>query len=102
MSWFTCANCKKAVNLVAPGTKNRNHCNFCLHSVHVDMTPGDRASVCGGIMKPIGKVYKQDGEEMVVHECVQCGFKRKNRVAGDDDFEILAKLPELDATMFLA
>jgi len=44
-------------------------------------------------MKPIGRFYKEDGEEMVVHKCIKCGFVRWNRVAGDDDFDEIEKLP---------
>jgi hypothetical protein len=53
--------------------------------VHVDGEIGDRSSNCGGLMQPIGKMYKKDEEEVLVHECERCGKIRKNRVAGDDD-----------------
>lgn len=94
--YFTCKACGKKVSLSAPGTKNRNHCPFCLYSVHVDAGVGDRSSGCGGLMKPIGKFYKEDGEEMLVHECEKCGFVRWNRVAGDDSFEGMEGLAEVD------
>lgn len=93
---FKCANCGKEVSYIAFGTKNRNHCPFCLYSLHVDNNIGDRASVCNGLMKPTAKMYKPDGEEVLVHECVKCGLKRKNRVAGDDDFDGIEKLPEIE------
>jgi len=44
-------------------------------------------------MLPIGKFYKEDGEEMVVHKCVKCGFVRWNRIAGDDSAQVLEGLP---------
>ena len=47
-------------------------------------------------MAPIAKMYKSDGEEVLVHKCEQCGEIRKNRVAGDDNFELLAQLKEID------
>lgn len=84
MSFFICENCGKKVLLQAPGTKNRNHCPFCLYSLHIDIEPGDRSSTCQGLMKPIGVKYKEDGEEVIVHKCIKCGFVRWNRVAGDD------------------
>jgi DNA-directed RNA polymerase subunit RPC12/RpoP len=85
MNSFKCANCGKSVSLKAPGTKNRNHCPFCLYSVHVDGNiPGDRASTCHGLMKPINKFLRPSGEEVIVHKCIKCGFERWNRVAGDD------------------
>jgi hypothetical protein len=98
---FTCRNCKREVPLKAPGTKNRNHCPYCLNSLHVDNTIGDRRSTCLGLMPPIGKIYKKDGEEVLVHQCLDCGLERKNRVAGDDSYELIEKLPELDSTKYL-
>lgn len=95
MSIFSCKHCKKTVSLEAPGTKNRNHCPFCLYSVHVDNQVGDRCADCTGLMEPIGKFYKADGEEMLVHKCKECGFIRWNRIAGDDSFELMAMLPEV-------
>ena len=92
MHSFTCSHCKKEVSLTAPGTKNRNHCPFCLFSVHVDLEKGDRKASCKGLMAPIGRFYKEDGEEMLVHKCQECGFIRWNRVAGDDFMEEVAKL----------
>ena len=43
-------------------------------------------------MRPIGKVFKKDGEEVLVHKCVKCGEISKNRVAGDDSLEASSKL----------
>ena len=51
--------------------------------------------MCVGLMTPIGKFYKKDGEEMLVHKCQKCRIVRWNRVAGDDSFEEIAKLPEV-------
>jgi len=89
---FICINCGKKVFLQAPGTHNRNHCPFCLYSLHVDIESGDRKSPCGGKMAPIGKYYKPDGEEVLVHKCEKCGFVRYNRIAGDDSFELVGNL----------
>lgn len=99
--FFICFNCKRQVSLQAPGTKNRNHCPFCLHSLHVDDKVGDRKSSCEGDMAPIGKVFKLDGEEVIVHQCAKCGFQRKNRIAGDDSLELVENLPVLDTTKYL-
>ncbi|MFC1755933.1 RNHCP domain-containing protein [Patescibacteria group bacterium] len=93
---YICRNCRKEVLYKAPGTKNRNHCPFCLHSLHVDTTIGDRKSKCWGVMQPIGKMIKNDGEEVLVHECQKCGLVRKNRVAGDDDWDLVEKLSVVD------
>jgi DNA-directed RNA polymerase subunit RPC12/RpoP len=94
--YFTCINCGKDIPYKAWGTKNRNHCPFCLYSLHVDNIPGDRKSMCRGIMVPIGKLVKEDGEESVVHKCSKCGLIRKNRIAGDDSVELVAALPIYD------
>ena len=96
-NFFICKNCGKKVSLTAPGTKNRNHCPFCLYSVHVDNAIGDRRASCVGFMAPVGKFHKKDGEEMLVHKCQKCGFVRWNRVAGDD--VDLTGLPEIDVTL---
>lgn len=92
---FDCANCGKKVSLKAPGTHNRNHCPFCLYSLHVDVEPGDRKSSCDGLMAPIGKKIRTSGEEVLVHKCQKCGFERWNRVAGDDSIEMVDKLAVL-------
>jgi len=94
---FVCKNCGRDVLLASFGTKNRNHCPFCLCSVHIDVEIGDRANECMGIMRPEGKFFKTDGEEMIVHVCDKCGFRRKNRVAGDDDWDLVADLQVLPA-----
>jgi len=73
---FTCKHCSKFVTYEAWGTKNRNHCPYCLYSLHVDTIIGDRSSLCGGLMAPIGKLYKPNGEEVLVHKCDK--WVRKN------------------------
>lgn len=91
---FLCLNCKKFVKYKALGTRHRNHCPFCLFSKHLDFRPGDRSSVCAGAMEPICLTFKAEGEGrtgeiMVVHSCKKCGTVGKNRIAGDDDPEII-------------
>lgn len=82
-----CLNCRKEIkNSRYIGTKNRNHCPYCLYSKHLDLKiPGDRKSSCLGLMKPIGLTFKKDGEIMLIHKCLKCGEFAKNRIAGDDD-----------------
>ena len=92
-SCFVCKNCGREVSLKSYGTRNRNHCPFCLYSLHLDVAKGDRGESCGGLMAPIGRFYKKDGEEILVHQCAKCGFVRWNRVAGDDSLEEIAGLP---------
>jgi hypothetical protein len=100
MNYFNCKNCNKRVRHSAPGTKNRNHCPSCLFSLHVDVDIGDRKNKCGGLMAPIGKYYKPDGEEVLIHKCQDCGEIRKNRIAGDDNWELVEELSTLDREDF--
>ena len=92
---FKCDSCEESVSYESYGTKNRNHCPFCLASLHIDNEVGDRKSNCGGLMEAIGKIYKPDGEEVLVHKCKNCGLVRKNRVAGDDSIDKVAALSEM-------
>lgn len=96
MDYFICKNCGKKVPHQSYGTRYRNHCPYCLYSLHVDVGKGDREQECGGLMRPIGKFYKEDGEEVLVHKCEKCGFIRWNRVAGDDSVEKVKELPVLE------
>ena len=63
---------------------HRNHCPWCLWSLHVDLTVGDRRNGCRGLMEPIAVWVRPDGEWAVVHRCTRCKALRINRVAGDD------------------
>ena len=93
---FICLHCGAPVSSEAWGTRHRNHCPHCLHSRHVDMHSGDRACLCRGVMEPIALYQKADGELMLLHRCTVCGIIKANRVAGDDDLEVLRKLvPEI-------
>ncbi len=101
MDEFKCENCGKLVALSNfMGTKNRNHCPFCLWSKHVDLTEaGDRKASCKGKMKPIGLTFKQinkaeKGELMLIHQCVDCGKISINRIAGDDNPDEILKIFE--------
>ena len=82
---FTCRNCGWPIVSNGAGSNHRNHCPNCLCSLHVDETPGDRASNCGGIMEPIGVLVRSDGEWAIVHRCKHCGKLSSNRIAADDN-----------------
>ena len=49
---FTCYNCGKEVEPL--NYTARDHCPNCLHSLHLDINPGDRASNCKGHLIPTG------------------------------------------------
>lgn len=93
---FTCLNCGTEVPPVA-GTGCRNHCPACLHSLHVDVNPGDRASDCGGVLEPIGVARSAKHGWTIVSRCRKCGMERRNRAATDDtnhpdNFELILEL----------
>ena len=90
---FVCLNCGKEVAPIVFGGSYRNHCPYCLWSLHVDGdVPGDRSNPCQGLMEPVGVVTRKSGEFVLVHRCFVCGFERLNRIAGDDHVELLTKI----------
>ena len=76
---FVCDRCCAANT----GDGYTNHCRKCLYSKHVDVHPGDRASPCGGLMRPVD-VVRSGGRWKLVHECERCGFRRANRVRDEE------------------
>ncbi len=84
---FTCEHCSHQVT----GTGYTNHCLKCLWSKHVDINPGDRAAKCGGMMEPVATEGSSD-DMSIVHECVESGYRKKNKVAADDTIDELAKV----------
>ncbi len=103
---FECLYCHQWVSCDRfIGTHFRNHCPYCLWSKHVDYKKsGDRQSLCHGSMKPIGLTFKQEGfdkygkprqgELMIIHQCQDCGRLSINRIAADDDFQMILKIFE--------
>lgn len=77
---FTCANCGKEILPLTNGSV-RNHCPYCLYSLHVDIYPGDRACGCSGLMAPVSIRYHSKKGWQIVHRCLTCGFERANRTA---------------------
>jgi hypothetical protein len=76
---FDCLNC----GLHVRGNGYTNHCPRCLWSRHVDLSPGDRASGCGGAMEPVAALY-EGGRTVVVQRCQRCGHTRRNKTARND------------------
>ena len=87
---FVCVVCDEAVTALTNGSY-RNHCPFCLSSVHVDESPGDRGSECLGVMDAIGVAHAKKGWQLV-HRCLRCGAIKRNLVAPDDDGVLVAHL----------
>ncbi len=93
---FKCRHCHRFVCPLPSGGHHRNHCPFCLFSRHVDdRKSGDRMSTCGASMEPVGYFQRAGGEYVLVHRCLDCDFERFNRIAADDDFDLVLALPEL-------
>lgn len=89
---FVCGHCGYAVPLNGGGTEHRNHCPKCLHSRHLDVSPGDRGAACGGVMEPIAVWVRKGGEWALVHRCRECGRLSSNRIAADDNAPLLVSL----------
>ncbi|HCQ5549596.1 TPA: RNHCP domain-containing protein [Clostridioides difficile] len=82
---FICKNCGCIVVPEGAGTQHRNHCPHCLHSLYVDIIPGDRAADCDANMEPIGVWVRKNGEWAIIHRCTRCGHLSSNRIAADDN-----------------
>lgn len=89
---FTCAVCGGMVVPENAGSQHRNHCPTCLSSIHVDNQPGDRASLCKGVMDPIGVWVRKNGEWAIIHRCRLCGILGSNRIAADDNTTLLLSI----------
>ena len=88
---FSCKKCRKKVG-PAEGT-SRNHCPFCLYSLHVDSeVPGDRLSECHGLMAPIGIENNHKKGIRIRHLCQLCGKDMYNRLAPDDNWGLICEL----------
>ena len=92
---FICAHCGKEVRPL--GYSSRNHCPFCLWSLHVDENPGDRACECRGELRPVKVLPDAKKGYIIVHKCEKCGATRRNRAAHDakvqpDNLSLLIKL----------
>jgi hypothetical protein len=85
---FVCVVCDMDVKPLTNGSY-RNHCPHCLSSLHVDVTPGDRLSLCGGVMEAVALRRAAKGMQ-IVHRCRRCGRMSPNRVAdrGDQPDEV--------------
>lgn len=94
-SGFVCQNCGKEV--LPLGVSSRNHCPFCLCSLHIDDNPGDRANPCHGVMDPIFVEVSAKKGYVILHRCRKCGGVKRNRAANDakvqpDDLDLLIRL----------
>ncbi len=84
---FTCEHCGAEV----VGNGYTNHCPKCLWSKHVDINPGDRASECQGMMRPVGMDIDR-GEYYLMYRCEKCSFKRRKKTEKEDNFDEIIKI----------
>lgn len=84
---FVCEHCGAPVAALTKGTY-RNHCPKCLWSKHVDAEgPGDRTSVCLGMMEPVEIDQRSGKGWMIIHLCEKCGKRIPNKAAPDDELQ---------------
>ena len=92
---FICAHCGKEVKPL--GYTSRDHCPFCLWSIHVDVNPGDRANECRGNLVPVKVETDSKKGYVIVYRCDKCGEIHRNRAANEakvqpDSINLLIKL----------
>lgn len=86
---FICENCGQKVEKLHYTA--RDHCNYCLYSKHVDITPGGRDNLCQGLLKPIG-IEKYRDTYKIIYQCQKCHQFHKNIMASDDNMEQIIRL----------
>jgi DNA-directed RNA polymerase subunit RPC12/RpoP len=103
-----CANCGQVFSLdPPPGKKHRDHCPYCLSSVHIDVRPGDRGMWCGegvpgdkdfkpSVLEPVGKIPIAGEPDIIKYICKKCGKVKYNVSAVDDNKELVNNLPIVD------
>lgn len=87
---FICVNCKNKVEKLK--YTSRDHCNHCLYSLHVDITPGDRANQCRGVLVPINVIENSKKGKVIIYRCSKCGKEVRNIVAKDDNLDEIYKV----------
>lgn len=98
-SGFICRNCGASV--MPLGYSSRDHCPFCLYSLHVDNLPGDRASECGGTLVPVSAQADAKKGYIITYRCRTCNAVRRCRAAHEakqqpDDINLIIKLTVAD------
>ncbi|MBQ8431108.1 MAG: RNHCP domain-containing protein [Clostridia bacterium] len=86
---FICSVC--GANVPPLKYSSRDHCHKCLSSIHIDISPGDRANTCLGVLEPIEVIYKSD-KYTIVYKCSKCGELHNNKSAKDDNFEKILEI----------
>lgn len=85
---FVCGNCGFEVT----GDGYTDHCPKCLWGKHVDEEiPGDRASECKSLMKPVETIYL-GGIFKIHYRCSKCRHEFWVREGEGDDRNLLMEL----------
>ena len=92
---FICVNCGKEVSKL--NYTSRDHCPHCLHSIHVDIIPGDRQNECKGLLKPIAIEESAKKGYIITYKCEKCGEIKRNKSAIDDDFDLMLEIAKNNA-----
>lgn len=92
---FVCRHCGK--NVKPLGYTSRDHCPYCLHSIHIDIVPGDRANDCLGMLQPISIEPNSKKGYVIVYKCQKCGEIKRNKSADDDDFNVMLEIQRNNA-----
>lgn len=79
---FVCVSCSAEVEV--GGARVRDHCSVCLHGLHVDEVPGDRANPCGGVLKPVDFNIESRAGVVIHFRCLTCGDTMRNRAHPSD------------------
>ena len=87
---FTCIVCNKNVEPLSYTA--RDHCPYCLCSLHVDEYPGDRLCKCLGVLRPIGIEKGKKDSLKIIYRCDKCGMIKKNKMAIDDNYDLILKV----------
>ena len=95
---FECVNCGREVTPL--GYTSRNHCPHCLHSLHVDIIPGDRKNTCRGVLEPVAVENSSKKGYIIIFKCKKCGQISRNKSASDDDFSMLLEIAKNNANRF--
>ena len=75
-SGFICEHCGREVPPL--GYTSRNHCPYCLWSLHVD--------------EPVFAEPDPKKGYIITHRCTRCGALRRNKAASDDDLDLIIAL----------
>ena len=85
---FDCENCGEYV----VGNGYTDHCPHCLWGKHVDITPGDRAHTCGGLMQPVSVLTEGGEMTKIFYRCQICRDEYSNKIAENDSEEVLIEV----------